>query len=39
METSKARRAWSEVLQALNKNNFNPKKLYPANYNSKQMEQ
>jgi hypothetical protein len=29
MERLKARRAWSEVFQALNKNNFNPKMLYP----------
>jgi hypothetical protein len=29
-ETLKARRAWSEVLQALNENNFNPRILYPA---------
>jgi hypothetical protein len=28
-ETSKARRAWSEVFQALNENNFNPRILYP----------
>jgi hypothetical protein len=26
----KARRAWSEVFQALNENNFNPRVLYPA---------
>jgi hypothetical protein len=30
METLKARRAWSEVFQALNKNNFSPRILYPA---------
>jgi hypothetical protein len=30
METLKARRARSEVFQALNENNFNPKILYPA---------
>jgi hypothetical protein len=30
METLKARRAWSEVFQALNENNFNPKIFYPA---------
>jgi phospholipase C len=30
METLKARRAWSEILQALNENNFNPRILYPA---------
>jgi hypothetical protein len=30
METLKARRAWSEVFQALNKNNFNPRILYSA---------
>jgi hypothetical protein len=29
-ETLKARRAWSEVFQALNENNFNPWILYPA---------
>jgi hypothetical protein len=30
METFKARRAWSEVFQALNKNNFKPRILYPT---------
>jgi hypothetical protein len=30
METLKARRAWSEVFQALNENNINPRILYPA---------
>jgi hypothetical protein len=30
METLKARRAWSEVLQTLNENNFNTRILYPA---------
>jgi hypothetical protein len=30
MGTLKARRAWSEVFWALNKNNFNPRILYPA---------
>jgi hypothetical protein len=30
METLKARRAWSEVFQALNENNFNPRKLCSA---------
>jgi hypothetical protein len=30
METLKARRAWSEVFQALNENNFNPRILYTA---------
>jgi hypothetical protein len=30
MATFKARRAWSEVLWALNENNLNPKILYPA---------
>jgi hypothetical protein len=30
METFKARRAWSEVFQALNENNFSPRILYPA---------
>jgi hypothetical protein len=29
-ETLKARRAWSEVFQALNENNFNPRIFYPA---------
>jgi hypothetical protein len=29
METLKARRAWSEIFQALNENNFNPRILYP----------
>jgi hypothetical protein len=29
-ETLKARRAWSEVFQALNENNFNHRILYPA---------
>jgi hypothetical protein len=29
-ETFKARREWSEVFQALNENNFNPRILYPA---------
>jgi hypothetical protein len=30
METLKERKAWSEILQALNENNFNPRILYPA---------
>jgi hypothetical protein len=30
METLKAIRAWSEVFQILNENNFNPRILYPA---------
>jgi hypothetical protein len=30
METLKARRAWSEVFQTLNENNFNPWIFYPA---------
>jgi hypothetical protein len=30
METLKARSTWSEVFQALNKNDFNPRILYPA---------
>jgi hypothetical protein len=30
METLNARRAWSEVFQALNENNFNPGIIYPA---------
>jgi hypothetical protein len=30
METFKARRAWSEVLWALNENNFNPRILHSA---------
>jgi hypothetical protein len=29
-ENLKARRAWSDVFQALNENNFNPRILYPA---------
>jgi hypothetical protein len=29
-ETLKARKAWSEVFQALNEDNFNPRILYPA---------
>jgi hypothetical protein len=29
METLKARRAWSEVFQSLNENNFNPRIHYP----------
>jgi hypothetical protein len=29
-ETLKARGVWSEVFQALNENNFNPRILYPA---------
>jgi hypothetical protein len=38
-ETLKARRAWSEVFQALNENNFNPSLLYQQNYHSKLLEQ
>jgi hypothetical protein len=30
METLKVRRAWSEVFQALNENNFSPRIHYPA---------
>jgi hypothetical protein len=30
METLKARRAWGEIFQALNENNFNSRVLYPA---------
>jgi hypothetical protein len=30
MTTIKARRAWGEIFQALNENNFNPRILYPA---------
>jgi hypothetical protein len=30
METLKARRAWGEVCQPLNENNFIPRILYPA---------
>jgi hypothetical protein len=29
-ETLKARRVWSEIIRALNENNFNPRILYPA---------
>jgi hypothetical protein len=32
MESLKARRAWSEVFWVLNENNFNPRILYPKNY-------
>jgi hypothetical protein len=28
-ETLKARRAWSDIFQALNENNINPRILYP----------
>jgi hypothetical protein len=35
IETLKARRTWSNVFQVWNKNNFNPKVLYPENYQSK----
>jgi hypothetical protein len=34
-EILKARRAWSEVFQALNENNFNPRILYPAKLSPK----
>jgi hypothetical protein len=34
-ETLKARKAWSEVFQELNEDNFNPRILYPQNYHSK----
>jgi hypothetical protein len=34
-ETLKARRAWTDVFQALNENNFNPSILYPANLSFK----
>jgi hypothetical protein len=30
MESLKSRRAWSEVVRALNENNFNHRILYPA---------
>jgi hypothetical protein len=30
IETLKARRTWSEVVQPLKENNFNPRILYPA---------
>jgi hypothetical protein len=30
MEALKVRRAWSEVFQAMNENNFNTRTLYPA---------
>jgi hypothetical protein len=30
METLKERRAWSEIFQAVNENNFNSRILYPA---------
>jgi hypothetical protein len=35
IETLKARRAWSEVVQALNESNFNPRILYLAKLSSK----
>jgi hypothetical protein len=35
METFKARREWSEVLQALNENNYKLRILYPANLSFK----
>jgi hypothetical protein len=38
METLKARRAWSEVFQALNENNFSPRILHPEIFHSKLME-
>jgi hypothetical protein len=38
METVKETREWSEVFQALNENNFNPRILYPAKLSFK-MEQ
>jgi hypothetical protein len=34
MEILKARRAWSEVFQAMNENNFNTRILYPARNHS-----
>jgi hypothetical protein len=34
-ETLKSRRAWSELFQALNKNNFSPRILYPSNLSFK----
>jgi hypothetical protein len=39
METLKAGRAWSEVFQALNENNFFPRNSTQQNYHSKLMEQ
>jgi hypothetical protein len=35
VETIKARRAWSEVFQALNEINFNPRILYKAKLSCK----
>jgi hypothetical protein len=35
METLKAIRSWNEVFRALNENNFRPRILYSANYQSK----
>jgi hypothetical protein len=35
MENLKARRAWSEVIWALNENNFNPRYSTQQNYHSK----
>jgi hypothetical protein len=37
METIKASRTWSELLQALNKNNFNPKIFYTAKLSFKRV--
>jgi hypothetical protein len=34
-ETLKAKIAWSEVIRALNENNFNPRILHPAKLSSK----
>jgi hypothetical protein len=39
MEILKARRKWSEVFQALNENNFNPRIIYPAKLSFKIDEQ
>jgi hypothetical protein len=38
-EALKARRAWSEVLQALKENNFSLRILYQQNYYSNLMEE
>jgi hypothetical protein len=38
-ETLKARKAWSEVFQAKNENNFSPSILYPEKQSLKLMEQ
>jgi hypothetical protein len=38
-KTLKARRAWTEVRQALEENNFSPRIFYPQSYHSKLIEE